>query len=96
MPAGVSSAGLGRSRNRSAAWMRRSISRHARQVFVELLLVAVAQLALQGPGIVQDEVEDRPLLLLAEPQVPGALVRRAGAEEPLEGEAGVGLGCQRQ
>ena len=68
----------------------------ARQVFVELLLVATAELLFEAAGVVQDEIQDRPLLLAPERQVLAALCRRTGAEESLEDEPRVRLGSNRQ
>ena len=68
----------------------------AGQVLVELLLIAAAELPLERTGVVEDEIEDRPLLLAAELEVLAALARRAGAEEPLEDEPRIGLGGHRQ
>ena len=51
----------------------------ARQVFVELLMVAFPELALEARGVVEHEIEDRPLLLAPHRQV---LARSAGAPAP--------------
>ena len=63
MPAGVSTAGSGAAPKRSAFSMRFSISRTLVEILVELLLVAVVELALQRAGVVEHEIEDRTLLL---------------------------------
>ena len=55
-----------------------------------------AELSLEGAGVVEDEVEDRPLLLAALLEVLAALAGRAGAEEPLEDEPRIGLGRHGQ
>ena len=54
------------------------------EIFVELHAVAAGNLALQRPAVVEDEVENRALLLLAEEEILLALIARAGAEETLE------------
>ena len=51
----------------------------AGQVFVELLLIVAAELLLERTGVVEDEIEDRALLLAAELEVLAAL---AGAPAP--------------
>ena len=96
MPAGVSTPGFGTSLNCSARSMRRFDFADAGQVFIELLLVATAELLFQGAGVVEDEIQDRPLLLAAELEVLASLAGRAGAEEPLEDEARIGLGGHGQ
>ena len=68
----------------------------AGQVFVELLLVASAELLLEAACVVEHEIEDRPLLLSPQRQVLAPLCRRTGAEEPLEDEPRVRLGRDRQ
>ena len=49
----------------------------AGQVLVQLLLVARAELVAQGAGVLEHEVEDRPLLLQPLPQALAALAGRA-------------------
>ncbi len=68
----------------------------AGQVLVQLLPVARAQLIAQGARVVEHEVEDRPLLIQPLPEALDPLAGRPGAEEPLKGEPGVGLGRHRQ
>ena len=65
---------------------------HAGEVLVEFLLIARAELGLHGAGVVADEVEDGPLLLLAREEQGVALAGGAGAKEPLEKEPWVALG----
>ena len=96
MPAGVSQAGSGSVAEPLGLLDAALDLADAGQVLVELLPIARAQLAAQGAGVVEHEVEDRPLLLLPLPQALAALAGRPGAEEPLEGEAGIGLGRHRQ
>ena len=68
----------------------------AGQVLVELVLVLGVEPALHRAGVVEDEVEDRPLLLPAALQVRPPLAGRAGAEEPLEDQPRVGLRRHRR
>ena len=62
-----------------------------------LLLVAAAELAVDGAGVVEDEVEDRTAAAAWRclSDAP-ALARRARAEEALEDEPRVGLGRHRR
>ena len=69
---------------------------NAGQVFVELLMVVLAELSFEAAGVVEHEIEDRPLLLAAERQVLAALARRPGAEKPLEDQPRVRLRRDRQ
>ena len=62
---------------------------HAFEILVELLLIDLAEFALQALGILVDEIEDR-LVILGEP---GPLLR-AAPEEAVEGDAGVDLAGQ--
>ena len=64
---------------------------HAGQILIELLPVASIELALQGAGILQHEIKDGMLLLLAAFEVLDSLAGRAGAEEPLKNQARIRL-----
>ena len=63
----------------------------AGQVFVELLLVAAAEVAVEGLGVVLDEVEHRLLGGVAAAEAFGSFLGIAGAEEPFEDRARVRL-----
>ena len=95
-PAGVSTLGFGESLKRSASWIRPFDLADAGQVFVELLLVAAPELSFQAAGVVEHEIQDRALLLAAQRAGFLALGRSTGAEEPLEDQARVRLGRDRQ
>ena len=56
----------------------------ARQVLVQLLLIAAAQFFLQRAGVVEHEIEHRSLLLLPQLEARFAMPLRAGAEQPFE------------
>src|SRR5205807_1404968 len=68
----------------------------AGEIFIQLLLIAVAELIAEAPGIVEDEVENRSLLLLPLLERFLALSGRTGAEETLEYQPRVGLGGHRR
>ncbi len=61
------------------------------QVLVQLLLVPAGEAALHGAGVGHHEVEHAAPVHHLALGIAGALAVRAGAEEALEGEAGVGL-----
>ena len=67
----------------------------AGQVFIELVLVAAAEAAVEGFRVVLDEVEHRLLGGVAAAEALGALLGIAGPEEPLEDRAGIRLGGHR-
>ena len=68
---------------------------HATQILVELLLVPRSKLALQRPGVIEDEIQNAALLFLAALEARLAFTRRAGAEESFEQKARIGLGRHR-
>ena len=92
MPAGVSTGGIGEVLELFGPFQPAFDFPDAGQVLIELLLIVAAELLLERAGVVEDEIEDRPLLLAAQLEVLAALARRAGAEEPLEHEPRIGLG----
>ena len=65
----------------------------AAEVFVELVAVAAAGAALEGAGVVEDEVEDGALLGLAALEVFAALAGRAGARTGSNTSRGLGSGA---
>ena len=69
---------------------------HAREVLVELVLVARVELALQAPRVVQHEIEQRFLRPQPRLVVSLALLGGARAEEALKHEPRIGLGRHRR
>ena len=87
----------GRGRRRTARPSRcASRSRGRRSGTGRASAVCGAEPPLHGAGVVEDEVEDRPLLAAGGAAGSPAARRAAGAEEPLEDEARVGLGRHRR
>ena len=88
-PAGVSTPGSAAVPNRSAFSIRASISRTPVRYWSSLLAVVRAEPPLHRAGLVEDEVEDRPLLLAAAFEVRRAArrarPRRRGARRPAGG-----------
>ena len=95
-PAGSRRPGRGPSPNRSAFSIRVSISRTPVRYWSSLSWSSGLEPPLHRAGVVEDEVEDRPLLLPAALQVRLPLAGRAGAEEALEDQPRVGLGRHRR
>src|SRR5438552_15879382 len=64
---------------------------HAAEIFIELLLVASGQLPLQGPGVIEHEVENRMLLLLAALEILPPFAPRARAKKAFEEQPRIGF-----
>ena len=91
MPAGVSIVGIGHGAEAFGVCDAAFDVADAGEVFVELDVVAVAELLLQRAGVIEHEVQDGTLRLLAGLERRGADAVGAFAEEPLEEQARIRL-----
>ena len=92
MPPGRATPGAGRAAGSKAraCSIRRSISRTAVEVLVDLATVARAELGVELPGVLEDEVEDAPLSRsrrAARPARRRAARRRRGGRRPARGRS---------
>src|SRR2546430_17453573 len=65
---------------------------HAAEILVQFLFVAGGELPLELARVVQDEIQNGPLLLLPAQQTLRSFTGRSGAKEPFEEQARIRLG----